>query len=77
MATVELARALAVAKARQVPTRVRVAAQLGMELRWWSMLSVAVQDALACTLVADGVDVLDGVDGEPPTLGALLCEPCA
>ena len=77
MATVELVRALAVAKARQVPTRVRVAAQLGMERRWWSMLSVAVQDALACTLVADGVDVLDGVGGEPPTLCALLCEPCA
>ena len=75
--TVDVVRALAKAKARQAPQRVRVAAQLGWERRWWSMLSVAVQDALASTLVEDGVEVLDGVDGDPPSLCCLLAEACA
>ena len=64
--TVEVFHALAQAKARSAAQRLRVAAQLGWERRWLAMLSVAVQDGLASTLVNDSVELLDGADGLPP-----------
>ena len=71
--TADVLRALAKAKARQAPPRLRMAAQLSWERRWWAMLSVCVQEALACTLVEDAVELLDGVDGEEPSLSSVLC----
>ena len=72
--TVEVMTALAKAKARQAPERLRTAVQLGYARRWWAMLGVAVQDALASTLVEDAPELLDGVDGEEPPLCSLLGE---
>ena len=40
--------------------------------RWSAILSVAAQDALAATLMEEGVSLLDGVGGGPVTLTDVL-----
>ena len=42
------------------------------EARWWSMLSVAVQDSVSATLVEDAPYLLHGWTGGGPPLGELL-----
>ena len=71
-ATAFLLRQLAQARGRDAPRRLRLSATLGWEQRWWAMLSVAAQSALASTLVDDAVVLLDGRDGQDP----LLCDVC-
>lgn len=65
---------LAEAKARTAPDLVRESARHGWSSRWWSMLSVCVQDSLAATLVDDGALLLDGADGAEPPLGDVLLD---
>ena len=43
-----------------------------MGRRWWGMLAVAVQNALASTLVDDAPHLLHGWEGEGPPLAVLL-----
>ena len=50
-ACVDLVRLLASARARDAPPRLQASARLAWESRWWSMLSVCLQDALAATMV--------------------------
>ena len=67
-----LLRALATRKAEEAPSRLRGAALTAWAVRWWSMLSVAQQTALAATLAADVLGDLDGWAGEPPPLADIL-----
>jgi len=53
--TVELIRNLAAHKASKVPPELRAKTRQRWERRWWAMLSVAVQDAVAASLLNDGV----------------------
>ena len=71
---VDLLRQLAKSRARDAPERLQLSARVGWETRWWTMLSVCVQDALAATLVEDAAEVLDGVDGAMPELGEVLVD---
>ena len=68
---------LAEAKGRCAAPRLRAAAVVGYRRRWWSLLSVAVQDALASTLVDDAVVLLDGRDGVAPELCDVLSDAVA
>ena len=54
------------AKARSAPVPLQKSAARSWRARWVTMLSVAGQDALAATLVSDGVGELDGKDGPDP-----------
>ena len=72
--TADLTRQLATARSRDAPSRLRLAASLGWQKRWWAMLAVAAQDALASTLVDDAVVLLDGNDGLEPLLCDVLCD---
>ena len=65
-------RALAHAKAREAPHRLRRAAALAWERRWTAMLSVTVQSALASTLVDDAPRLLDAADEEAPPVVDLV-----
>ena len=64
-----LVRHLAEARCRSVTPRLRASAARAWEARWWGMLSVAVQNALAATLVDDAPHLLHGWEGEGPPLG--------
>ena len=44
---------LVTVRARRAPSLLQAAAARGWQRRWWSLLSVAVQDALAATLIED------------------------
>jgi len=67
-----LVRELAEFRSRHAPKRLRRSTAAAWEGRWWSMLSVAAQDALAATLVDDAPHLLHGWRGEEPPLGLLL-----
>ena len=67
-----LVRHLAEARCRSVTPRLKASATRAWEARWWGMLSVAVQNALAATLVDDAPHLLHGWEGEGPPLGELL-----
>ena len=67
-----LVRKLAENRSSSAPKRLRRSTDYAWEARWWSMLSVAAQDALAATLVDDALDLLHGWKGEGPPLGQLL-----
>ena len=69
--SLDVLRRLAGAKARSAPEALRAAARAAWLSRWATLLSVAVQDALAATLVDDAVLPLDGVDGEAPPAAAV------
>jgi len=67
-----LVRELAEARSAQAPPRLRRSTARAWEARWWGMLAVAVQNALAATLVDDAPHLLHGWEGEGPPLGVLL-----
>ena len=60
-------------RARSEPVRLRKAACRAFYARWCTLLSIAVQSALAATLVEEGVGLLDGVGGDAPPLAAVVC----
>ena len=63
---VALAEAAAGAKVRSDPPVLQRTAARAWRSRWLTMLSVAVQDALAATLVDEGLTMLDADDSKPP-----------
>ena len=65
---------LAAARARAAPRHLQLAARLAFESRWWALLSCAQQDALAATLVDDGVLLLDGHDGAIPEAADVILD---
>ena len=65
-ATQELLRGLAGARARAAPPALQATAKAAWARRWSSHLSLAVQSALAATLVDDVPVELDGADAEAP-----------
>ena len=65
---------LAAARARAAPRHLQLAARLAFESRWWALLSCAQQDALAATLVDDGILLLDGHDGAVPEAADVVLE---
>ena len=65
---------LATARARAAPNHLQLSARLAYEARWWAILSCAQQDALAATLVDDGILLIDGHDGMAPELVEVLVD---
>ena len=65
---------LAAARARAAPAHLRLSARLAYESRWWAMLSCTQQDALAGTLVDDGILLLDGCDAFEPVVAEVLVD---
>ena len=63
---------LASHRSRHAPPQLRRSTARAWEARWWAMLSVAVQNALAATLVDDAPHLLHGWAGDGPPLGELL-----
>jgi len=70
--TCRLIRDLATAKSEDAAPRLRKSAAFAWENRWWSMISVATQNALAATLVDDAPHMLHAWEGTAPPLGILL-----
>ena len=70
--TCRLIRDLASAKSQEAAPRLRKSAAFAWENRWWSMISVATQNALAATLVDDAPHMLHAWEGTAPPLGILL-----
>ena len=70
--TCQLLRDLAAAKSQHAAPRLRKSAAFAWENRWWSMISVATQNALAATLVDDAPHMLHAWEGTAPPLGILL-----
>ena len=62
----ELLSQLAAAKARSAPRLLQPSMTRVWRARWTCMASVAAQDALAATLVNDGLALLDGKEGTEP-----------
>ena len=59
--------------ARRAPPVLQATAVRAWQRRWWCLLSVAVQDALAATLVEDGASALGGAAGfQEPFLEQVL-----
>ena len=67
---------LATAKARSAPARLRKAARQAYLSRWWAVLSVASQSAVAATLCGDAAALRFAPDVEPP-LGDIVGGPRA
>ena len=67
-----LVRQLAEERSSKAPPKLRRSTARAWEARWWGMLSVAVQNALASTLVDDAPHLLHGCEGDGPPLGILL-----
>ena len=61
-------------RAKNEPARFRKAACRALRARWAALLSVAAQDALAATLMEEGVSLLDGVGGGPVSLAEVLSD---
>ena len=72
--TAWLLRRLAEAKAADAPRALRKATALALERRWWNLLAVATQDALAATLLHDAPHLLHGAPAKAPPLGDLLLD---
>ena len=70
--TCRLIRGLATAQSQEAAPRLRKSAAFAWENRWWSMISVATQNALAATLVDDAPHMLHAWEGTAPPLGILL-----
>ena len=66
-ASLTLLRGLAAARAREAPFPLRRATAGAWRARWLARLSVAQQDALAATLVDDGVVALDAPGAAGPS----------
>ena len=68
---------LAKHKARAAPALLRSSARAAWLSRWWGLLSVAAQSALASTLTGDGVLALGGPAGfDEVPLGDVLDHAC-
>ena len=68
---------LAKHKARAAPALLRSSARAAWLSRWWGLLSVAAQSALAATLTGDGVLALGGPSGfDEVPLGDVLDHAC-
>ena len=63
----ELLDAAAAGRACTEPRILRRQAARAWRARWIAMLSIAIQDAVAATLVAEGTCTLDAAAGGPPT----------
>ena len=70
--TCRLIRDLATAKSQEAAPRLRKSAAFAWEKWWWSMISVATQNALAATLVDDAPHMPHAWEGTAPPLGILL-----
>ena len=65
--SLDLLDAAAAGKAAEEPPVLRRQAARAWRARWVTMLSVAIQDATAATLVAEGARFLDAAEGATPT----------
>ena len=65
---------LAFTRARAAPQHLQLATRTALVGRWWALLSVAQQDALAATLVDDCPLALDGHDGAEPAFSELVAD---
>ena len=63
---VQLLTDAAISRARSEPVVLRSSAARSWRTRWLTMISVCIQDALAATLVNDGIGLLDAPDGPAP-----------
>ena len=73
-ASLDFVRRLAAAKAAGAPPPLREATATALQARWWALLAVATQDALAATLLGDAPHLLHGNPAEEEPLGRLLLE---
>ena len=71
-ASCKLVSDLATYKSRTAHPSLQRATARAWEARWWALLSVAVQDAPAATLIEGAPHLLHGWYGDPPPLGELL-----
>ena len=69
---VALIRALAAHRAEAAPPLLRSAARSAWASRWWALLGVAQQSALAASLAEDTLGELDGFLGDAPPLADVL-----
>jgi len=69
-----LLRRLAAHKAAEAPPALRRGTALALERRWWGLLAVATQDALASTLLNDAPKLLHGRPPATPHLANLLLD---
>ena len=65
---------LAKQKSRNALALLRQSARAAWHNRWWGLLSVAAQDALAASLSESVVRVLEGHDGIEPPIGDVLLD---
>ena len=70
--TCQLLRDLAKEKSQSAPPRLRRSTAFAWENRWWGMLSVSAQNALAATFIDDAPHLLHAWEGSDPPLGVLL-----
>ena len=68
----QFVRDLAEAKSRAAPRRLQRSSARAWEDRWWGILAVAAQDALAANLVDNDPHMFYAWDGSGPPLGMLL-----
>ena len=69
-----LVRDLAASKARAAPELLQASLRVAWAARWWALLSVAAQEALAASLVEPSLQLLDGWDAAEPSLDDLLLD---
>ena len=75
---VEIVRKLSAAKAETAPPRLQASARATWSRRWWAMLSVTQQEALAASLVNDKMMANGGsAEDVPDLLDVLEMEDCA
>ena len=67
-----LIRALAAQRSLEAAPQLRAAARFAWASRWWAMLGVAQQSALAATLGESTLGEVDGFVGVPPPLAGIL-----
>ena len=70
----DLVRDLAASKARGAPETLQASLRVAWAARWWALLSVAAQEALAASLVEPALQLLDGWDAAEPSLDDLLLD---
>ena len=73
-ASLDFVRGLVCAKVSEAPPALRESLRQAWLARWWGLLSVAAQDALAASSVETGFALLDGADGPEPPPGDLLLD---
>ena len=68
----DLVRHLASRKADEAPAVLKASLRQRWAARWWALLSVSAQDALAASLAEESLRLLDGRDAEAPPLSDVL-----